>query len=109
MSTEFWLGMACIPVVVALLALMAAAIMGLIYASSQWDFGTYKLWPHRTKPEVIAATVACAKSRRYLWIPGWHVVICRTTLFNRDDAEDIERHRKVQWAVRDALNVDPFD
>lgn len=106
MSSEFWWGMAAIPVAALAVAVVFVAVVAVIFASERWSVGEYKLWPHRPSEynqELLPAVVACAKWSRYLWVPGWHVVICRTTLTSRDDAADIERHRKVRWAVRDAL------
>lgn len=94
---------ACIPAVVALVALAAAAVLGLIFASAKWDWGVYKLWPHDTKPDIAAAVIAGAKTRRYFWIPGFHVFVCRTTLFNADDRDAIEKSYQRQNAVRNAL------
>lgn len=109
MSSEFWWGMACIPAVVALVAVAAAAVMGLIWAWAEWGGDTYKLYPKLIKNRpVIGSIVACAKWTRYFWIPGWHVVICRTSLATSDGTEARERHTRVQWAIRDALNVDPL-
>lgn len=99
--------MACIPAAIALLSVAAIAVLGLIHASARWDWGTYKLWPRNTPPEVAAATIANAKTRRYFWIPGFHVFVCRTTLFNKDNTADIEAHRRVQHAVNDALDTAP--
>lgn len=108
MSSEFWYGMACIPAVAALVAIAAAAVMGVIWAWAAWGGEDYKLYPKQiTNRPVIGAVVACAKWTRYFWIPGLHIVICRTTVATRDSGEVRERHRKVQWAIRDALAIEP--
>lgn len=103
MSHDFLMGLVALPILVAFVALAAAAVLGLIYVSAKIDLGTWKLWPKRAERPIIAATMAWAKSVHYLWIPGWHIAICRTTLFNSSNKQDIERHRRVQWAVRDAM------
>lgn len=74
MSHDFWWGMVCIPAVIAVVAAAGAAIVGLIWASGRWGAGTYKLYPKQMKDRpVTGSIVACAKSTRYLRIPGWHV------------------------------------
>lgn len=110
MSHDFWMGLLVIPVLIGGLAIASAAVLALIYVSAKVDLGAWKLWPksadYLSNRPVLAAVMVRAKSAHYLWIPGWHVVICRTTLFNCHDAEDIEQHRRIQWAVREAM-ADP--
>ncbi|MDO3050700.1 hypothetical protein [Mycobacteroides abscessus] len=107
MSHDFLMGLIAVPVVVAFMALMLAAIAGLIWASAKVELGTWKLWPKKADRPSIAATMTWAKSVRYFWIPGWHIAICRTGMFNAKDKASIERHRRVQWAVRDAMEEKP--
>ncbi|WP_236745797.1 hypothetical protein [Mycobacteroides abscessus] len=103
------MGLLVIPVLIGGLAVAAAAvlILILIYVSAKVDLSTWKLWPkdanYLSNRPVLAAVMMRAKSVHYLWIPGWHVVICRTTLFNCQDAEDVLQHRRIERAVRDAL------
>ncbi|AMU26612.1 Uncharacterised protein [Mycobacteroides abscessus] len=107
MSHDFWMGLLVIPVLIGGLAVAAAAVLILIYVSAKVDLSAWKLWPksadYLANRPVLAAVIVRAKSAHYLWIPGWHVVICRTALFNSQDAEDVEQHRRIQRAVRDAL------
>lgn len=110
MSSEFWLGMFCIPAAAWAIFCTFSAVLGLIWVSELVDLSAWKIWPKNPDDrlrnrEPLVATVACAKWVRYFWIPGWHIVICRTKLHDPNDAADIERHRKVQWAVRDLLNT----
>lgn len=106
MSSDFWWGMACIPAVVAVVAIAAAAVMGLIWAWADWGGEDYKLYPKRIdNRSLVGAIVACAKWTRYLWIPGWHVFICRTTLATRERSENHNIHTDVQCAIRDALRA----
>lgn len=107
MSHDFWMGLLVIPVVIGGLAVAAAAVLALIYVSAKVDLTTWKLWPksadYLSNRPALAAVMVRAKSAHYLWIPGWHVVICRTALFKNRDAEDIEQHWRIQRAVREAL------
>ncbi|CPR73327.1 hypothetical protein [Mycobacteroides abscessus] len=107
MSHDFWMGLLVIPVLIGGLAVAAAAVLILIYVSPKVDLSTWKLWPkgadYLSNRPVLAAVMMRAKSAHYLWIPGWHVVICRTTLFNSRDAEDVLQHRRIERAVREPL------
>lgn len=109
MSSDFWVGMLCIPVVAVSVAAVAATIVGLIYLSERIDLSVWKIWPKNPDDrlrnrDTLTATVACAKWVRYFWVPGWHVVVCRTTLY-RGDEMDLERHRRVARAVAEAMDA----
>lgn len=104
MSNDFWWGMLCIPAVVATISVAAIAVMGLIWAWADWGGDTYKIRPKTLKNrEAAGAIAACAKWTRYFWIPGWHILICRTTLATRDHSDVRELHTRVQAAIRDAI------
>lgn len=110
MSSDFWWGMACIPVVIALVAVAAAAVMGLIWASESVDLSSWKIWPKNPDDQLrnrlpLTATVACAKWVRYFWLPGWHVVICRTRIAHKYSADEDARHSRVVRAVREAMDA----
>jgi hypothetical protein len=102
--------MACIPAVVAFVAVAAMAVMGLIWASESVDLSSWKLWPKNPDDRLrnripLTATVACAKWVRYLWVPGWHVVICRTRLAQKYSDDEDRRHSRVMRAVREAMDA----
>lgn len=110
MSHDFWMGMFAIPAVALAIALIAAAVMivvvPFVYLSERFSLDDWKLWPKKTADynrAVLPSIVACAKWTRYLWIPGWHIVICRTTLAGKGGPRDRERHHRVQVAVDSAL------
>ncbi|QFG08886.1 hypothetical protein PBI_MALAGASYROSE_36 [Mycobacterium phage MalagasyRose] len=106
MPPGFWWGLLALPIGAAGVAAAVAAIAAAIWASAKFSVDEYKLWPHRTADynrAPITAVVALAKSVHYLWVPGWHIAICRTTMPTVVDAADRERHHKVQRAVDDAL------
>lgn len=110
MSSAFWLGMFCIPAAALAIFTVCAAVLGLIWVSERVDLSSWKVWPKNPDDRLrnrdsLTATVACAKWVRYFWIPGWHVVVCRTTLYNRDDDYDIERHRRIERAVRESMDA----
>ena len=116
MLPGFWWGMFAIPAVALAVAGVAAAVMivlvPFVYLSERFSLGDWKLWPKRLADHnraVLPSIVACAKWSRYLWIPGWHIVICRTTLASKHDDENRERHRRVQWAVDEALREEATD
>lgn len=109
MSNEFWLGMFCIPAAAWAIFTVFTAIVATMWVSERVDLSSWKIWPKSADDrlrnrETLVATVACAKWVRYLWIPGWHIVICRTTLYRPGVTADIERHRLVQRAVREVLD-----
>ncbi|MGB3483999.1 MAG: hypothetical protein WBB07_17505 [Mycobacterium sp.] len=96
MSKDFWWGMFAIPLAALAVAGVLIAIMAVIWASAKWAGDEYKLWPKRWgQRESIVTTVAMAKSVRYLWVPGLHVVICRTSI-PQNEPDD-------EWRTR--LNV----
>lgn len=101
MSRDFWWGMLCLPVVVVLAASVYMAVISAIAWSAHWGADTYKLVPKlvRERP-LIVATVATAKWVRYCWIPGWHIVVCRTTLATKDSSPIQEQHRLMVRAIR---------
>ncbi|AIM50370.1 hypothetical protein PBI_OMNICRON_37 [Mycobacterium phage Omnicron] len=108
----FWLGMFAIPAVALAVAGVAAAVMlvlvPFVWCSERFELNHWKLWPKRVAAHdktVLPSIVACAKWTRYLWAPGWHIVICRTALARRDDFEHRERHRRVQWAIQRELDA----
>lgn len=73
--SEFWWGMACIPLAIAATAVAVAAAIGLIWVSERVDLSAWKIWPKNPDDrlknrENLVATVACAKWVRYFWIPG---------------------------------------
>ncbi|SIM03291.1 Uncharacterised protein [Mycobacteroides abscessus subsp. abscessus] len=107
MSHDFWMGLLVVPLLIGALALAVAAVLALIYVSAKVDLAAWKLWPksadYLSNRPVLAAVMVRAKSAHYLWIPGWHVVVCRTTLFNGRDAEDVEQHRRIERAVREVM------
>ncbi|MFA5608199.1 MAG: hypothetical protein WDA07_13610 [Leucobacter sp.] len=107
MSRDFWFGMFAIPAAAVAVAVVAGAAVAFIWYSERFDLSSWKLWPRRPKPynnAVLPAVVACAKWVRYLWVPGWHIVICRTRLFDAGDTAACDRQRRVQQAVREALS-----
>lgn len=99
----FWLGLLMIPVVLICTALTLGTIAWLIWMSERVHLGQWKIWPHKTDRVMITATVACATCVKYLWIPGWHIVICRTTNYHAKDDQDILNHRDMQRVVREEL------
>jgi hypothetical protein len=104
MSGDFWWGMACIPAVVALVAIAVIAVMGAMWAWASWGGGTYKLYPKTLKNREVAGSIAaCSKWTRYFWVPGWHVLVCRTTLATRDHSDVRKVYTDVQCAIRGAL------
>lgn len=110
MSRDFWFGMFAIPAAALAVAIIGLSIAGFIYLSAKVSLWEYKVWPKESKaPEVLAAVVANAKSRRYFWIPGWHVVVCRTTLWHVKAKEDLRAHQRVQVAVRNAITAEDWN
>lgn len=104
MSRDFWWGMACIPAVVVLVAIAAVAVMGLIWAWADWGGDTYKLYPKTLKHREVAGSIAaCSKWTRYFWIPGWHILVCRTSVATPDGSDVRKLHTDVQAAIRGAL------
>lgn len=108
MSHDFWMGMLVIPALIGGFAVASAAVLALIYVSAKVNLADWKLWPkdanYLSNRPVLAAVMMRAKSVHYVWIPGWHVVICRTTLFKCQDAEDVLKHRRIERAVREAIS-----
>lgn len=103
MSHDFWMGLLCIPVLIAGCALAFIAILGAIWAQATWMGTAYKLWPRSSKREHLITVLASAKSARYLWIPGWHVMICRTYPGAANEG-DQRRMLKVRYAVYRVLD-----
>ncbi|AEJ92547.1 hypothetical protein SEA_ADNAMA_7 [Mycobacterium phage Adnama] len=103
-NRDFWLGMLALPAAAAAIALTVGVVAGVIWYSERFSLGTWRLWPRSTRGrEVLPAIAACAKWTRYLWIPGWHVIICRTTLYDPYDVADNDKHYLVRNAIREAL------
>lgn len=106
MSGDFWWGMFTIPAAALAVALTLGAVVTFIWYSERFELGNWKLWPKRMAEynrASMSAIVACARSVRYFWIPGWHIVICRTRLYRSQDSDEHERHGHVRDAVRQAL------
>lgn len=109
MSSDFWWGMFCIPLAALAVAMVVMAGTALIYASERWAISEYKLWPKRwAEQDRLAAIVAYARGVRYLWIPGWHILICRTTNWQRLTKAEWTQQQRLQFTIRNALAV-PVD
>ncbi|AGV99500.1 hypothetical protein SEA_FLUDD_15 [Mycobacterium phage Fludd] len=107
MSSDFWWGMFVIPAAALAVAGVLVAVMAVIWASAKWGGNEYKLWPKRWgQRESIVTVVATAKSVRYLWIPGWHIVICRTTMATRESRPEWQRRQRVQHAIGAAIRAE---
>lgn len=102
--SAFWAGMVALPVLVAAMAHAVAAVAWLIRISARVSLPDWKLWPRNVdrygglNRAPIAATVATAKRVRYLWIPGWHFMLCRTTLPD-DDTGRWHEHMRMRDAI----------
>lgn len=100
MSADFWLGMFAIPAAALALALIYGAGSMAIYFTERIDVGSWKIWPKRVQKYnrgSIASTVAGAKWVRYFWVPGWHVVFCRTRLVRQGDS--LSQHRELSGII----------
>lgn len=101
----FWLGLVAVPAVVAFVSVavgLAAVAMSL---HSKYAGSAYKLVPRKFDSHAgMASIVACAKWVRYMWIPGFHVVICKTSISGREPGRAV--HARVKWAIVDALERD---
>ncbi len=102
MSSDFWWGVAVIPAAVLAICVTAGAIAGLIWLSAHFRVNEYKLLKRSEDHNRanLAATMVCAKWVRYCWIPGWHLVLCRTTLYGRGGDAIEHRHRQVRASVQ---------
>lgn len=104
MSSDFWLGMFTIPAVAWAAATVFAAVSMVIYFSERFHVDTWKIWPKRVEKYgrgSIASTVAHARSVRYFWVPGWHIVMCRTSLVRPGDS--LSEHRRIAGIIDRAL------
>lgn len=103
MSRDFWFGMFAVPAAAVALAILAGVVLAFVWYSERFSLGDWKLWPKKVDSYNryrLPAVVACAKWARYFWIPGWHVVICRTRLAG--PVPD-RLHNRVERAVEDAI------
>lgn len=106
MSRDFWFGMFAIPAAAVAVAIVFGAFVSFVWYSERFGFADWALWPKRARngnQDVLASIVACARWARYLWVPGWHVVICRTRLASGRADRDHVRHLRVEVAVKTAL------
>lgn len=101
MNRDFWLGVLAVPGVLAVCAAGVAVVAGLAWFSiSVCRFNEWKLAPRKFHSRAtLAAVVANAKWTRYMWIPGWHIVIARTGLATRETEERSRRHSRIRDAI----------
>lgn len=100
MSSDFWWGMFAIPIAAVAVGIVSAAAIALIHYSERFNFPDWKIWPKRVQKYnrgSIASTVASAKWVRYFWVPGWHIVFCRTTLVRPGDS--LSQHRQLSEII----------
>ncbi|AVO21681.1 hypothetical protein I5I01_gp76 [Mycobacterium phage MooMoo] len=102
--SDFWWGVLAVPLVIATMAIGLAIAAGAVWFSIDvCKFNEWKLLPRQWgERATLAAVVAEAKWARYLWIPGWHIVICRTGLGGKESAERSRRHGYIRDTVRRA-------
>lgn len=104
----FWLGLVAVPAVVACVAAAAGLVVVAMSLHARLAGSAYKLIPHRFHSHAaLASIVACAKWVRYMWIPGFHVVICRTSISGREPGRAV--HSDVSNAIVNALRAHDND
>lgn len=106
MSRDFWFGMFAIPAAAVAVAIGFGALVAFVWYSERFDLTSWKLWPKRARDgnqEALASVVACSKWVRYLWVPGWHIVICRTRFASERFGREWQRHHRVEVAIRETI------
>lgn len=108
MSRDFWFGMFAVPAAAVAIAILAGVVLAFVWYSERFDLKDWVLWPKRDRrsKQMMAATVACAKWVRYLWVPGWHIVICRTRFAWRRSYQEFMLHHEIEHEV--ALRLAEF-
>lgn len=99
MSSDFWWGLACIPLFVGACAIAAAGVLGLMWAMARWGGDNWRVggtYP----PENVGAIMALSKSfHRVLYIPGFFLIRAKREGFG--DAEFRQRAYAYTRAIRE--------
>ena len=100
MSSDFWWGLACIPLFIGACAIGAAGVIGLMWALGGWGGDDWRVggtYP----PENVGALMALSKSfHLVLYIPGFYFIRAKREGFR--DAEFRDRAYAIARAVRKA-------
>jgi hypothetical protein len=85
MSSDFWWGLACIPIFIGACAIAAAGVMGLMWALAAWGGDKWRVGGEYP-PENVGAVMALSKSfHRVLYIPGFFLIRAKREGFGDDE------------------------
>ena len=104
MSSDFWWGLACIPLFVGACAIAAAGVIGLMWAMARWGGDNWRVGG--TYPaENVGAILALSKSvHRILYIPGFYLIRLKREGFRDNDFyERAAAYSRAIRKVRDEL------
>ncbi|AZS12370.1 hypothetical protein SEA_KENNA_94 [Gordonia phage Kenna] len=107
--SDFWLGVAVIPIAAVAVAVIAAAVFGTLWAFWHWGGDSWQLWPKKwdyTKRARLGAIVATSKVVRRVHIPGgWSLIYCRDKAYKHRRGERLDATTEVERKILEEFRL----